>query len=374
MIDMDYNVICGHGRILAAQKLGMTEVPCVFVEGLSEAQRKAYIIADNRLGELAEWDMDLVTSELEALQAMDFDVDLTGFELNLDALNDVHEDDYDLDQPVDPQARVGDIWQLGRHRLMCGDSTSYDDVTKLMDGHFADMLLTDPPYNVDYEGTAGKIMNDKMEDDKFRIFLADAFLSAKIWMKPGAAFHIWHADSEGYNFRGACRDAGLKIRQTLIWVKNSLVLGRQDFRWQHEPCLYGENPLNYPEEEEYEDELGGISLYGWKDGGTHYFFKNRKQTTILHFDKPRQSKEHPTMKPVLLFNYEMECNTRQGEIVLDLFGGSGTTIIAAEQNGRIAYVMEFDPRFVDVIIHRWEALTGEKAVLLNGGDENPAGE
>ena len=226
------------------------------------------------------------------------------------------------------------------------------------------MLLTDPPYNVNYEGTAGKIKNDNMEDAAFRAFLRSAFSCAKEVMKPGAAFHIWHADSEGYNFRGACIDVGFRIRQCLIWVKNSLVLGRQDFQWKHEPCLYGENPVDYPGVAEYEDEDCQPCLYGWKDG-THYWFKNRKQTTILEFDKPKKSAEHPTMKPVKLFDYEMKCNTKPGEIVLDLFGGSGTAIIAAEQNGRRAFVMEYDPKFVDVIISRWEALTGEKAVLLN---------
>lgn len=227
------------------------------------------------------------------------------------------------------------------------------------------MLLTDPPYNVDYEGTAGKIKNDHMEDDKFRRFLTDAFTNAKEVMKPGAAFHIWHADSEGYNFRGACIDAGLKIRQCLIWVKNSLVLGRQDFQWKHEPCLYGENPVDFPDVVEYMDEDCQPCLYGWKDG-KHYWFKNRKQTTILEFDKPKRSKEHPTMKPIKLFDYEMRCNTQKGENVLDLFGGSGTCIMSCEQNGRNAFVMEFDPKFVDVIVKRWETFTGEKAVLLNG--------
>lgn len=225
------------------------------------------------------------------------------------------------------------------------------------------MLLTDPPYNVDYEGTAGKIANDNMEDSAFRQFLTDAFYAAKTVMKPGAAFHIWHADSEGYNFRGACIDAGLKIRQCLIWEKNSLVLGRQDFQWQHEPCLYGEKP---PESgwEEYVDEYNQVALYGWKDGSAHYWFKNRKQTTILRFDKPKASKEHPTMKPIKLFDYQMQCNSKQGENVLDLFAGSGTTIMAAEQNKRNAFCMEFDPHYCDVIIQRWENFTGKTAELI----------
>ena len=236
-----------------------------------------------------------------------------------------------------------------------------------MVGGRIDLLLTDPPYNVDYEGGTGlKIKNDSMPDAKFRQFLTDAFSNARAVMKNGAAFYIWHADSEGYNFRGACIDSQLRIRQCLIWEKNSLVLGRQDFQWIHEPCLYGEAEVPYPETAIFEDEVGATALYGWKDGGRHYFFKNRKQTTILKFDRPTKSREHPTMKPVLLFNYQMECSTRPGQNVLDLFGGSGTTIIAAEQNGRNAFVMEFDPRYVDVIIDRWETFTGDKAVRVNG--------
>lgn len=237
--------------------------------------------------------------------------------------------------------------------------TQQKDVKRLMGEDMADMLLTDPPYNVNYEGKAGKIKNDNMEDTEFRQFLRLAFSAGKAVMKPGAAFHIWHADSEGYNFRGACRDVGLVVRQCLIWVKNSLVVGRQDFQWKHEPCLYGENPIDEEELDQHEP-----ALYGWKDGASHRWYKNRKQTTILQFDKPAASKEHPTMKPIRLFDYEMKCNSVPGDIVLDLFGGSGTTIMAAEQNGRVAYVMEFDPKYVDVIIDRWEKFTGEKAVLV----------
>lgn len=241
-----------------------------------------------------------------------------------------------------------------------------------MDGTAIDLLLTDPPYNVDYKGTAGKILNDNMSDEKFRTFLRDAFINAKTVMKPGAAFHIWHADIEGYNFRGACRDAGLTVRQCLIWVKNYLVLGRKDFQYKHEPCLYGENPLPYPETEEFEDDDCQPCLYGWKDGA-HYWFKNRKQTTILEFDKPQKSKEHPTMKPVLLFDYQMQCNTKAGDTVLNLFAGSGTTIIAAEQNGRSAFLMEFDPKYCDVIIQRYVSFKGSSAdvFLIKNGERIP---
>lgn len=359
IVDEDGVILAGHTRYKALLKLGREEAECIVKDGLTEEQKKKYRLLDNKTNELAEWDLDLLAEELDGL---DFgNLDLSWGVEKKEAK--VIEDDYDKPAPVEPKSKLGDVWQLGRHRLMCGDSTNLADVMKLVNGRAVDMLLTDPPYNVNYEGTAGKIKNDSMEDKAFREFLFSAFSNAKEVMKPGAAFHIWHADSEGYNFRGACVDAGLKIRQCLIWVKNALVLGRQDFQWKHEPCLYGENPvdLNFGDEDEDEHQP---ALYGWKDG-THYWFKNRKQTTVLQFDKPKKSAEHPTMKPVLLFDYEMKCNTKPGEIVLDLFAGSGTTVIAAEQNGRTAYVMEFDPKFADVIVDRWEIFTGEKAVLVN---------
>lgn len=357
LIDGDLNIIAGHGRVMAAKELGMETVPCVFIEGLTDAQRRAYILADNRLGELGEWDMNLVTDELTALADEDFDISLTGFDLALDEPPEVNEDDFDAEPPEEPKAKRGDIYQLGRHRLMCGDSTLIDDVEKLMDGAKADLLLTDPPYNVAL-GMGGSvdearkrhrrtdglvIMNDKMEDGKFREFLTTVFSNGKAVMKAGAAFYIWHADNEGYNFRGACTDAGLSLRQTLIWAKNSMTLGRQDYQWKHEPCLYG-----------------------WNEGAAHAWYNDRSQTTILNFDKPSRSAEHPTMKPVPLFDYQIKNSTKAGDIVLDLFGGSGTTVMACEQNGRVGYLMELDPRYVDVIIDRWETKTGKKAVLLNG--------
>jgi site-specific DNA-methyltransferase (adenine-specific) len=231
---------------------------------------------------------------------------------------------------------------------MCGDSTSVTDVEALCGGRQMDLLITDPPYNVNYEGGTGmKIQNDNMEDEKFRQFLRDAFLTADTVMKPGATFYIWHADSEGYNFRGACHDIGWNVRQCLIWVKNSLVLGRQDYQWKHEPCLYG-----------------------WKDGAGHNWYNDRKQTTVLEFDRPSRSAEHPTMKPVSLFDYQIKNSSKKGDAVLDLFGGSGTTIVCCEQNGRDAYLMEIDPKYTDVIIDRYEKLTGDKAVLLTKEDKD----
>ena len=247
--------------------------------------------------------------------------------------------------PEEPKSKLGDIYQLGDHRLICGDSTDINVINRLMDGAKVDLYITDPPYNVDYEGKtkdALKIQNDHMEDDKFRQFLRDAFVTADTVMRAGAVFYIWHADSEGYNFRGACRDTGWKVRECLIWNKNSMVLGRQDYQWKHEPCIYG-----------------------WKEG-SHLWASDRKQTTVLDFQRPNRNGEHPTMKPVALFAYQISNNTHEGDVVLDSFGGSGTTIIACEQLKRKGYACELDPKYVDVIVERWENLTGKKAVLLNG--------
>lgn len=349
LVDGNLNVIAGHGRILGAKKLGMKEVPCLFIENLTEEQKRAYIIADNRLAEDAGWDKELLKIELEDLKNMNFDITLTGFELedfdfSMDE-TEVIEDEFDETVPEEPTSKKGEIYKLGKHFLMCGDSTDINDVEKLMNGVKADMLLTDPPYNVDYEGGNGlTIQNDNMDDETFREFLRVSFFNANSVMKEGAVFYIWHADSEGYNFRGACHDIGWKVRQCLIWCKNTLVMGRQDYHWKHEPCLYG-----------------------WKEGASHLWASDRKQTTVLEFDRPSVSKEHPTMKPVGLFDYLIKNNTKKDDIVLDLFAGSGTSIIACEQNGRIAYSMELDPKYVDVIISRWEKLTGQQAERIENG-------
>lgn len=366
IVDEDGIILAGHTRYKALKKLGMEEAEVVVRAGLTEEQKRKYRLLDNKTNELAEWDFDLLADELDGLDFEGLDLDWGIHQKE----PEVVEDNYVPKLPNNPKSKIGEVYILGRHRLMCGDSTNPQDVEILMGGEMADMLLTDPPYNVDYTGNAGKIKNDSMPDEEFREFLRLAFLCAKNSMKPGAAFHIWHADSEGYNFRGACRDVGLDVRQCLIWVKNSLVLGRQDFQWKHEPCLYGENPIDEEDVDQHEP-----ALYGWKSGAAHHWYKNRKQTTVLQFDRPTVSRERPTMKPVLLFNYEMLCNSKDGDIILDLFAGSGTTIIAAEQNGRTAYCMEYDPKYVDVIIDRWEKFTGEKAVLLNGrsvcGNDGP---
>lgn len=349
VIDKNNVIVAGHTRYKASKKLGLKEVPCIVADDLTEEQIKAYRLADNKVAELAEWDFDLLGEELDGI--LDIDMCDFGFEaLEDEEEAEVVEDDFEVELPEEPRTKLGDIYQLGNHRLMCGDSTNITDVEKLMGGDLADMLLTDPPYNVDYEGKTKdklKIENDKMDNDNFRQFLIDAFSNADMVMKAGAVFYIWHADSEGYNFRGACFDVGWKVRQCLIWNKNSMVMGRQDYHWKHEPCLYG-----------------------WKDGAGHLWASDRKQTTVISFDRPTRNDLHPTMKPVPLFDYQIKNNTKGEDIVLDLFGGSGTTIMACEQNERRAYTMEFDPRYVDVIINRWEQFTGRKAVLLNDSGSN----
>lgn len=344
VVDKDMVVIAGHTRLKAAKKLKLKEVPVVIADNLTEEQVKAYRLADNKTAEKAEWDFDLLTDELLSLQELDFDMEQFGFDFDFSEDEEAVEDDnWEADVPEEPISKRGDIWVLGRHRLMCGDSTDAADVALLMDGNKADMLLTDPHYNVDYTGKASeletrKIENDKMEDSAFQDFLTSAFENAAENMKAGGVFYIWHADSEGLNFRVACKKAGFQVRQCLIWNKNALVIGRQDYQWKHEPCLYG-----------------------WKDGASHLWASDRKQSTVLEFEKPQKNNLHPTMKPIKLFDYQIKNNTKGDDIVLDLFGGSGTTIMAAEQNGRRGFVMEYDPKFVDVIVDRWEQFTGMKA-------------
>ena len=347
VLDKGNVIVAGHTRYKAAKKLKLETVPCVIADDLTDEQIKAYRLADNKVAEMADWDFDLLSAELDDL--FDYDMSVFGFEDDvLEEEPEVVEDDYEDELPEEPKSKPGDIWLLGNHRLMCGDSTVITDVEKLMDGQLADMLITDPPYNVAYEGkTKDKltIQNDKMENDDFRQFLRDAFSTADAFMKPGAVFYIWHADSEGYNFRGACNDVGWQVRQCLIWNKNSMVMGRQDYHWKHEPCLYG-----------------------WKDGASHLWASDRKQTTVIDFTRPGRADIHPTMKPIGLFDYQIKNNTKGGDVVLDLFNGSGTTIMACEQNGRIARCMELDPRYVDAAVNRWEQFTGKKAVLLNAID------
>ena len=344
VIDEDGTVVIGHCRLMAAKKLGMKKVPVTVASGLTEDEIRELRIADNKTNE-SPWDFDLLADDIEGLdfEGFDFDFELPGED---EEPVEIVEDDWDKPLPEEPKSKPGDIWQLGRHRLMCGDSTDAETVSKLMGGEKADLLVTDPPYNVNYQGgTSDKltIQNDKQEDGAFLAFLTEAFTAADSAMKPGAAFYIWHADSEGFNFRTACKATGWAVRQCLIWNKDSLVMGRQDYQWKHEPCLYG-----------------------WKDGAAHTWNSDRKQTTVLDFARPKRNDIHPTMKPIALFDYLIRNSSKGEDLVLDTFGGSGTAIMACEQDGRRCCTMELDPRYVDAIIERWETFTGGKAVLLNG--------
>ncbi len=344
IVDEGHIILAGHTRYKALKKLGWKECPVLLLRGMSDEQKRKYRLLDNKTGELATWDLDALAEELEALDFDGFDF---GFELSETVTDEeAQEDDYEVNPPAQPKSKRGDIYVLGRHRLMCGDSTSEDDVQALVGSTQIDMLLTDPPYGVDYTGKTAdalKIENDAQTDEDLEIFLSSAFRGADAAMKPGAAFYIWHAVLKMPPFESACQEVGWEVRQVLIWAKNSLVLGRQDYQWQHEPCLYG-----------------------WKGGAAHKWTSDRKQSTLLNFDRPTKNKEHPTMKPVPLFDYLIKNNSEVGDNILDLFAGSGTLAIACEQNGRNAYMMEYDPKYVDVIIDRWERLTSKKAVLLNG--------
>lgn len=359
IIDGENGIVAGHGRTLAARKLGLEEVPCIELKNLTETQKRAYILADNRLALDAGWDNEMLALELGDLKDAGVDLELTGFsDEELDELlatptdsTDGSEDEAPEPQE-DPVSKRGDVWILGAHRVMCGDSCSADDIAKLFGNTgggtpTVSLYLTDPPYNVAYEGgtkDALTIQNDNMEDGQFRQFLVDAFSMADTVMQPGAVFYIWHADSEGFNFRGACRDVGWPIRECLIWAKNMFVMGRQDYQWRHEPCLYG-----------------------WKEGAAHKWYSDRSQSTVLEFDKPTRNGVHPTMKPVELFRYLIENSSKKGDVVFDSFGGSGTTLIASEETGRVARLMELDPRYVDVIVKRWQEMTGKEATLEETG-------
>ena len=354
LIDESGLVIAGHGRVEAAKREGLTELPVIELQGLTEAQKRALLIADNQIATNAGWDENLLRLELDTLKDEGFDLSIVGFtdeelaNLLADSLEEGLTDPDDVPEPpVDPVTVLGDVWLLSKHRVMCGDSTNIEAVEALCAGALVDIFLTDPPYNVAYEGKtkdALTIENDSMEDADFRQFLRNAFVAADAVMKPGAVFYIWHADSEGYNFRGACADTAWKVRQCLVWKKQSIVMGRQDYHWQHEPCLFG-----------------------WKEGAGHLWASDRKQSTILEFNRPSRNAEHPTMKPVELFEYQLLNNTKGGDICLDLFGGSGTTAIVCEKNGRVARLMELDPRYVDVIVQRWQDFTGKQATLESDG-------
>ena len=355
IIDRDYGVIAGHGRILAAKEEGITEVPCVFADYLTEAQKKAYIIADNRMAMDAGWDEELLRVEIEALQAEAFDVSLTGFDPNeIDDLfkenlkDGLHDDDFDIEAELKKPTftKAGDVWALGRHRLVCGDSTKKETYDTLMDGKKANLVLTDPPYNVNYEGTAGKIKNDHMANDAFYQFLLDAFTNMEAVMADDASIYVFHADTEGLNFRRAFADAGFYLSGCCIWKKNSLVLGRSPYQWIHEPVLFG-----------------------WKKSGKHAWYAGRKETTVWEYDKPKKNADHPTMKPIALLAYPIMNSSMTNALVLDPFGGSGSTLIACEQSERTCYTVELDEKYCDVIVKRYIEQVGsaEGVTVLRDG-------
>ena len=352
VVDKDRIIVVGHTRFRASKKLGFKEVPITIADNLTTEQINAYRIADNRTAEESEWDSELLKMEIKDLEAKDFKLDLLGF--NEDQLNDMlfeekqglTDEDEVPEAPEEPISKLGDIWKLGNHKLICGDSTILNNYEKLFNENKADLLMTDPPYNVDYEGkTKDKltIQNDSKNDDDFLQFLTDAFNNCAIHLKLGCSFYIFHSDWYGLEFRQSIKNSDLELKQNLIWAKNSMVMGRQDYQWQHEPCLYG-----------------------WKRGASHSWYSDRKQTTIIKYDRPSKSKLHPTMKPVGLVEYLIKNSSKQEDIVLDPFLGSGTTLIACEKQSRICYGIELDPKYCDVIVKRWEQFTGKKAELENG--------
>ena len=378
IIDKNNVIIAGHTRLLAAKKLGIETVPCIMADDLTDEQVKAFRLADNKVAEFSEWDMDLLLQELEGIESIDMTV--LGFEPEIEELDTAEavDDEFEPVVPEEPKSKRGQIYQLGRHRLMCGDSTKEEDVAKLTDGELMDLVVTDPPYNVDYGSKAEAINkygykfsdrhieNDYMPECQFIEFLDNAFKNMSEMLKPGGAFYIWHASITVFEFETALRLNNLKSRQQLVWNKNAIVLGRQDYQWKHEPCLYG-----------------------WKEGAAHYFIGDRTltttiedepldfdkmkkeeliklleetysqlETTVLNEKKPTRSELHPTMKPIPLIGRQIRNSSKPGQKVADLFGGSGTTLMACEQMNRKCYMMEYDPRFVDVIIERWEQYTG----------------
>lgn len=350
LIDGDSGIIAGHGRVLAARKLGLSEVPCIELSHMTETQKRAYVIADNRLAENAGWDNELLALELGDLKAEGFDLDMLGFDveelgalLEPDAKDGLTDEDAAPELGDTPTSAAGDVWICGDHRVMCGDSTSATDVERLMDGYKADLIITDPPYNVAYEGGTEEkltIKNDSMSAESFYQFLLAAYATMFASAKDGAGLYVFHADSEGMNFRKAMTDAGFKLAQCCVWVKQQFVMGRQDYHWQHEPVLYG-----------------------WKATAAHRWYTDRKQSTVWNFDRPQRNDVHPTMKPIALIEYPLLNSSRGGDVVLDLFGGSGSTLIACEKHSRSARLMELDGKYCDVIVKRWQDFTGGDATL-----------
>lgn len=355
LVAEDNTILAGHGRLAAALKLGLKKVPCVKENHLTETQKRAYIIADNKLSLNAGWDNELLAVELSELEGADFNLDLLGFdeaELSsiFDADKDVNDDDFDVEKELEEPcfSKTGDMWTLGRHRVICGDATKLETYKTLLENTKVNLVVTDPPYNVNYEGSAGKIKNDNMEDDKFYQFLFNSFVNMEQAMADDASIYVFHADTEGLNFRKAFQDAGFYLSGCCIWKKPSLVLGRSPYQWQHEPCLYG-----------------------WKKKGKHKWYAGRKETSVWEFEKPKKNADHPTMKPIALLAYPIKNSSMTNSLVLDPFAGSGSTLIACEQTGRICYAIELDEKYCDVIVKRYiEQIGNDKSVkVLRGGKE-----
>lgn len=349
VISDDNTILCGHGRVLAARKIGLEKIPCIKENYLTEAQKRAYIIADNKLSLNAGWDIELLAIEIADLQGSDFDISLLGFddkELSklFDEGKNIQDDDFNVDEELQKPvfSKLGDIWKLGKHTLICGDSTKEETYTKLLEDKKANLVITDPPYNVDYKGTAGKIKNDNMESSKFYEFLLSAFTCVEKSMYNDASIYIFHSENEGFNFRQAFNNAGFYLSGCCIWKKPGFVLGRSPYQWQHEPCLFG-----------------------WKKKGKHQWYAGRKETTIWEFEKSKRNAEHPTMKPIPLICYPIINSSMTNSLVLDPFGGSGSTLIACEQTDRICYTIELDEKFCDVIVKRYiELKNGSEDVKL----------
>ncbi len=360
IIDRDYNVIAGHGRLMAAKEEGITEVPCVYVDYLTEAQKKAYILADNRMALDAGWDEELLAVEIQELQDLGYDLSMTGFDekeladlFSNETGSDAKDDDFDLTAALEKAAFVekGDLWTVGRHRLMCGDATSTEDVNTLMGSVKANLILTDPPYGVSFKSSSGlTIQNDSMKNEEFYTFLLSAFKCMAEHLEKGGAAYVFHADTEGLNFRRAFIDAGFHLAGCCIWVKDSLVLGRSDYQWQHEPVLYG-----------------------FMQNGKHKWYSDRKQTTLWNFDKPKRNANHPTSKPLDLLGYPIGNSTQENGVVIDTFGGSGSTLMACEQINRICYMMELDEKYASVILRRYVEDTGdaEGVYVIRNGQQIP---
>ena len=350
IVDENNVILAGHGRKLALDKLWIAEAEVLQVSGLSEIQKRDFRIRDNKLTELSDWDFDNLKFELEELQIPDLSGLFKDEKEMEEETPEVKEDDFEVDDQIKTDIVLWDLFEIGEHRLLCGDSTDSDSVAKLMNGEKADMVFTDPPYNVNYEGSNGlKIENDNKSDEDFYQFLYDAFLNYEINLKSGGAIYIAHADLEGLNFRKAFKDVGFKLRSTIIWNKNALVMGRSDYHWKHEPILYG-----------------------WKEGASHQWNGDRKQTTVWECDKPKKNGEHPTMKPIELVSIAVNNSSKAKDLVLDLFLGSGSTMVAAHQLNRKCYGMELDPKYCQVIIDRMIRLDPELIIKKNWVEYNHA--